>query len=258
MKDATKQDPFDALKTLIRTMIPYNIYRIQRGGKGLYPPYDLLEADREPLSMMYKQFEKTWVESYEENPYAIISNGQAVTGVNSEITIHVNNVENIVNVTYSIQTAEDQLPITYPIQLEMQVKIDHPLTNGILYMETISEIENLETIHEGTIIRLSPKYTALPQMWNDIRKGMKQHMQHAYVEQWIEKNEYNYWDKAIADRRLMLYVRDEEALNFPSVVIFSGELAQDGRNVRNRATATLMEPAFTFRHDRYEPFETIV
>lgn len=253
-----QNNPFVELKTMIRMMVGMNIYRIQRDGEGLYPPFKIPEADKSALSVMYSQFEEVWRDTYEDNPYAIFTGGQVVEGINSEITIHVNNLENIVNVTYSILTEEGHIPITYPMQVKMQVVINHPLTSGVLYIEAIGEREDIETVHEGTIVHLSRKYPALPKMWNHVKSGLRMQMKQAQNMEWIDDEQYHQWNEAIEEQRLMLYIHDEEAMNFPSVVMYSGELEQDGRNVQNRATATLMEPAFTFRHDKYEPFETII
>lgn len=247
-------DPMALITALAERLIPKGIYRIQREGLSLYPDAPMSSHDRAIVQILYQQFEAVWEDTYTDNPYNVLTNGIFVKGKNSELTFHVNPLEQVIYANYNIEQ-EGTEAIGYPISIIATVKTERPLISNILYFEALGAMENVNTFYDSTVDYYAKQYPQVVNVWAHLKQSLYTELSRGFDQDLMTKDELDIWTQGLQQNEVVLHVVDEQACQFPTVSIFSDNYTIDDRNYKSKASASLMEGAFMFRYDRYTPFK---
>lgn len=250
---------YQLLETLAQIAIPEGIYRIQRNELASYPK-PIPEASRDTIDMLYNQFEQTWIDTYDTNPYAVLTNGRLITGDNSELTFHLNPLERICYVNYNIQSANNEVDaIGYPLSIPMTNPIsDRPLIDNMLYLEALGKKENIACFYTGNILYYEKDYPIIPAVWKQIKQQLANQLEEGYRLDVITDNEWAKWSNGLEHNEMIVNLHDPNVMDMPSISVYGEDVDQEDEPYATQATLGLVDAAFLFRHKQYKPFAKLL
>lgn len=249
------EDPFALITAIAEFLVPRGIYRVRRENFAVFPDLPLLPHEEDVIKMWYTHFEATWADTYADNPYNFMTNGRVLEGVDSELTFHLNTMESVLYVSYGILNADGVTTFSYPLTLRANIKSENVLIDAVLYFEAIGDIEQETAFYDSNVYQLDNKYPMTVLIWKELTTAIDNELQFTYKQDMITKEERDIWRNGIAANHFILNVRDRDSFDLPTISIYSNEQAIDGKDYDVRANITLMEAAFQFRYETYQPFD---
>lgn len=259
MAKASENTTNHLLETLAQLLIPNGIYRVQRNGLATYPN-ELPDNSKDVVEELYQTFEQIWEDTYDNNPYAFMTNGQRINGENSELTFHFNPLEGMIYINYNIQSEDPNMDaIGYPLTIPMTKTLrDRPLTDSLLFLEALGQKEHIDCFYSGNILYYKKEYPVVSIVWNRIKDSLMREVETGYKRTSISEDEWQAWKIGLDKNEMIVNVKDANVMNMPSISVYGDDAKVDGKEYATQATIGLIEAAFMFRHDRYTAFSELI